>query len=138
MKFLREGKQYHLLLQDYYFTRFEYAGDITIHFQPTEPQDWTVKLILVSHFSLTRGGEREDYQVEDLKGFHQLTLLWQDQVVSLKASREGVLQLKTRKGALLEVEDGPFENWDFWVYREQQKREPRLHLIGGMGRLVII
>jgi|GEM_PF-5918415 len=136
MKFLREGKQYHLLLQDYYFTRFEYAGDISIQFQPAEPQGWTVKLILTSHFSLTR--EREDYQVEDLKGFHQLTHLWQDQVESLKASREGVLQLKTRKGAVLEVEDGPFENWDFWVYREQRKQEPRLHLIGGMGRLVIL
>lgn len=138
MKFLREGKQFHLLLQDYYFSRFEYAGDITIQFQPAEPQDLTIKLILTSHFSLTRGRDREYYQVENLKGFHQLTDLWKDQIESIKASREGVLQLKTRKGALLKVEDGPFENWDFWIYKDQRKRQPRLHLIGGMGRLVII
>lgn len=138
MEFLREGKQYHLLFQDYYFTRFEYAGDITIHFQPPEPHDWTIKLVLSSHFSLTQGRDRWAFQVDDLKGFHLLTGLWQDQVQCLKVSREGVLRLKTQKGAVLEVEDGPFENWDLWIYREQRKREPRLHLIGGMGRLVII
>lgn len=138
MQFIREGKQYEVLLEDYYLTRFEFAGDITIHFQAAEPQDWTIKLILSSHFRLMRGKETQTYQVDDLQGFQQLTNLWQDQVQFLKAGRNGTLQLKTRGGALLEIEDGPFENWDFWAYKERCKRESKTHLIGGMGRLVII
>ena len=138
MQFIREGKQYEILLEDYHLTRFEFAGDITIHFQAAEPQDWTIKLILSSHFRLTIGQETQMYQVDELQGFQQLTNLWQDQVKSLRASRNGTLQLKTRGGARLEIEDGPFENWDFWAFKERSKRESKTHLVGGMGRLVII
>lgn len=135
---VKEGRQYQILLEGYTCASLRINGHIDIRFQNTLEDEWTTQLKLNNQYRLMDEETDKTFAVDDLEGLHKLINLWQHKVESMQASREGVLHLKMDNGTTLEVEDGPYENWEFLVYQKQAKLKIKTHLIGGVGRMVMI
>lgn len=131
-------EQYKILLEGYTCVSLKFDGGIELQFQQTAEDEWKTQLRLNGPYSVRMEDNTTTYQVEDPQGFHQLLGLWQNEIASVKATKEGVLYLATENGIRLEVDDNAYKNWEFLVYKKQSKLQIASHLISGTDRMVMI
>jgi hypothetical protein len=94
--------------------------------------DYDLTLELHGDFKVNFDGDEQTFKI--VEDFHTsiLPLFINATIDNAKANRYGWLFLKFSDGRELIVEDGPYENWHFYVRRKNENLA-LIHLGGGVG-----
>lgn len=132
------GKYYKMPINGYKVNGFDFTYFIKIVFAKNIEDDWQYNLMIRGEYKLTIYGQRFKFQPTDIEGYKKLLDFSNEIIKCCQADKNGHLWLETEKGNIIEIEDGPFENWEFKIHKITLKFKTIAHLIGGVGRTVML
>lgn len=88
-------------------------------------------------YRIYRFGKSFEFDPAEIEGYKLLLDFSNEHIKHCKADKNGNLWLETAQRNKIEIEDGPYENWQFKIYEFMPKYNTHAHLIGGIGRTIM-
>jgi len=130
-------KYYNFPINGFRIYGFDFTQFIRIVLLDNLENEWKYELEIWGNFKVKRYGKEYEFSSTEIEGYKVLLDFTEEKVKSCKADKNGDLWLETNKGNTIEIEDGPYENWQFKIHKRMPRFKTKAHLIGGVGRTVM-
>ena len=137
MEEIKIGKSYKILIDGFKISGIDFTKLIRIEFQKNLKDEQTYQLEIFGEYQINRFGMKDKFEVGNLEGYKTLLDFTGEVVKLCETDKHGNLWLETQNGHSINIEDGPFENWQFKIYKSSLKITNKVTLIGGIGRVVM-
>lgn len=125
----RIGKKYKLPIDGYRISRIEYSRWYTFFLNSDNDRD-TYTLEITRDFCLKSGDDNIDIKTKTKLPHHLVENLEGLCIESAISTKYGELEVKFDNGMVINVDDGPYENWHCKISGTS------CHVIGGAGQIV--
>ena len=131
------GKYYKLPINGFIIYGFDFTQFIRIVFLDNQEDEWKYELEIWGNYRIKRYGKEFEFSPTEIEGFKILLDFSEEKIKTCKADKGGNLWIETDKGNNIEIEDGPYENWQFKIHKRMPRFKTKTHLIGGVGSTVM-
>ena len=131
------GKYFKLPVSGFRIYGFDFTKIIRIEFLDNPEDEWKYQLEIWGKYRIKRYRKEVEFLPFEIEGFKILLDFLNEEIKSCKADKNGNLWLETKKGNKIEIEDGPYENWQFKIHKIMPRFKTKAQLIGGVGSTVM-
>lgn len=131
------GKYFKIPINNFTIYGFDFTNFIRIEFLNTPDDEWKYQLTIWGNYRIKRYGKEYEFSSHEIEGFKILLDFSHEKIKYCKADKNGNLWIETEKENLIEIKDGPYENWEFKIHKSMPRFKTKTHIIGGVGSTVM-
>ncbi|WP_375561979.1 hypothetical protein ACE193_05365 [Bernardetia sp. OM2101] len=137
MSLVKIKNNFEMPIEGYKIHTISFNGFIEIIFQDKIKDEWIYKLEIEGDYKIEIYGQIFQFSPTNKEGYKMLIDFLQETIKVCKADKNGYFYLETQKGNSIQIEDSPYENWHFRIYKQSIKYERQSDVTGGVGQTSI-